>query len=237
MKSQSALAALALSGALLAGGAQAQAYNEDGSIWYVSEPTEQTLFTNPAGASTKITWKVNSYGETNLDTLDRYVVLEHIIQAPIFKTDTITFELQFSGKNVALTAEQLALFAADAAQCTVANNSMDPEYWAQSVLDGYYYVQEGETVRKFASDLTANQDWTVWEEDNSNNVNSPYCTYDSAFFDPAVQRWESIYECTQVKCTMRRKLTTADEYDWYFDVDTADDELEVAYNLGFVQFN
>ena len=66
---------------------------------------------------------------------------------------------------------------------------MQPEYWAQTVLDGYYYTQDGETVRTFASDLTANQDWTVWEEDNSNNENSPYCTYDKDFFDPAVESW------------------------------------------------
>ena len=45
----------------------------------------------------------------NLDTLNRYVVLEHYIDAPIFKTDTIMFEIKIGGTNVPLTAEQTAL--------------------------------------------------------------------------------------------------------------------------------
>jgi hypothetical protein len=65
--------------AYLVGFANSQAYNEDGSIWYTSAATSQTIFENPAGASTKIKWMINSYGELNLDTLERYVVLEHII--------------------------------------------------------------------------------------------------------------------------------------------------------------
>ena len=43
--------------------------------------------------------------------------------------------------------------------------------------------------------------------------------------------------CTQVKCTMRRKLTTTDDYDVYFDVDTTNDALVVNYQLGFLQWN
>lgn len=70
--------------AALVGSVRAQAYNEFGSIWYTSKGTETEMFTTPAEASTKLTWKIKSYGEINLDTLDRYLVLEHVIETAIF---------------------------------------------------------------------------------------------------------------------------------------------------------
>ena len=88
---------------------------------------------------------------------------------------------------------------------------MQPEYWAQTVTDAYYSLVD--SVSTYSADLAANQDWTVWEEDNSNNELSPYCIYNKDFFSPAVEKWQSIYECTQVRCTMRRLLTTTDLYD------------------------
>lgn len=150
--------------AVLVGSAQAEAYNEFGSIWFTSESTQITLFTTPAEASTSLTWKIKSYGEINLDTLDRYLVLEHIIETPIFQSDTIMFEIAFTGTNTALTAAQQELMTIDAARCTVKNNSMQPTYWSQVVEDGYYHDVDG--VSTYAADLTENQDWTLWQVDD-----------------------------------------------------------------------
>ena len=43
--------------------------------------------------STKVKWTINSYGIVNLDTQERYVAIEHVLETPIFKDDVITFEI------------------------------------------------------------------------------------------------------------------------------------------------
>ena len=106
----------------------------------------------------------------------------------------------------------------DAARCELINNTEDPDYWTQTLVDAYYVDVDG--TMTYTVDTT--NDWTYWFLDYADNtgtaIPSPFCTYDSSFFSPAVELADSIYNCTQIKCTMKRKINTGDDYDAWFQI-------------------
>lgn len=229
----------AFAAALLALGSAQSSYNEDGSIWMTSEAEAVTVTVQPEGASTVVNWTINTYGETNLDTLERFVVIEHVLNTNVFSDDTIMFEVAFTPTNTALVAAQTDLMTKDVARCTTNLNTMDPDYWNQSVTDAYYLTAadaDGNPVTTYYTDSGTAQDWEVWNEDNDSNVNSPYCTFDATFAGTA--EYLSIFKCTTVRCTMRRKLDTTDNTDAWFSLENADtDTIAVAIGDAFIQFN
>lgn len=126
--------------------------------------------------------------------------------------------------NVAYVTAQTDVMTADVAICSIANDGTAPDYWEQTVIDKYYdttadtpvLYNDTEAVNSVGTVIGAS-DWSYWIQDYSDNVNptvtSPFCTYDETFFDPEVKLYLSPYNCTEVKCTMKRKIDTGDNYD------------------------
>ena len=76
--------------------AQSEAETREGSIFVTSEAQSVVMYDTTSFAdtvSTKVKWTINSYGIVNLDTQERYVAIEHVLETPIFKDDVITFEI------------------------------------------------------------------------------------------------------------------------------------------------
>ena len=182
-------------------------YTDEGSVWFYNDvPISKTLYDVPSGATWKFKWIVQTYGLYNTDTGERYMIFEHILQAPIFDTDTIIFELGFTSstaqtaaQTTAFTTSSTTLTGYDAVRCQLENNSEDPDYWTQTVTDAYYApLTTDATELTYTVDTT--NDWTYWIQDYSDNddsaITSPFCTYDSAFFSPSVEQYLSIYNCT-----------------------------------------
>lgn len=58
-----------------------ESYMDSGSVWVPSlNPEEATIIESINEESTlKLIWNVNSYGLINMDTLERYMVIEHVL--------------------------------------------------------------------------------------------------------------------------------------------------------------
>jgi hypothetical protein len=76
----------------------------------------------------------------------------------------------------------------------------------------------------------------VWLNDD--NGVAPFCTYDPAFWTPNVAKYLSIYTCTQIKCTIIRRVDTGDNYDVTLSLkNDSTDSMIIARNDASLQFN
>ena len=126
---------------------------------------------------------------------------------PILATDVVTFHLEFDNGSPTAT------FFRDGFDCSVSRNSYNSFWVTADPVD--YYVRNDETsaaVVDFNNSVSNDgQDWFVYRQDEQRADDDHLCTASTL----------AGFECSKLRCIVRRNAMTDDADDFTFDVDTA----------------
>lgn len=122
--------------------------------------------------TTTVKWSVETQTNVNEDTGDQNLRITHKLEANIFATDTVTFELSFVPEtkwdNVD-DSDYAAGLGEDAGRCDLSINSSDPQFWDVTLTDIYYKCNGEPEVTAGTGQPTGTK---CYDADNNYNSNS-----------------------------------------------------------------
>ena len=123
---------------------------------------------------------------------------------PVLSTDAITFHLEFYNLDGAAAAPSSGLFR-DGMECSMSKSSTSSN-WNVSAKDLYVRTSADTLAEEDFNNAVAldGQDWFVYETDAESD--SSLCT----------TKGSGVYQCSKIKCKLRRRMTTSDADDFSF---------------------
>ena len=164
-------------------------------------------YENPDQETEEFEWAIDLRTIVNEDSGDTILIMTHELKAKILYADTLIFNVKFTATNEGAGT----VIDADAARCTMENDSRNTDYWIVSVEDGHYPTGGGSYTKDANAGATDNgQDWFTERDDI--DMDTHLCTKPSGSdnYDP-IER--SYFACKELHCELRRKFDTEDVYD------------------------
>jgi hypothetical protein len=189
-----------------------------------------------------VKWKVYSQSRFYEDSGEQKLRLTHELQANIFYSDSIQFELAYRPESQPAPTDATAL-GLDFVRCQLSNDSSDRRYWSATLIDGKYACGGSDptdrckdvTLAEVTETSEPSTDWVTPFSDEPDGTESPWCSNASTVGQP-----ESDYACTKIKCYMERPFDTGDATNDYPFAPTdsqTNDKLLIAAGFANLEFN
>lgn len=137
-----------------------------------------------------IVWTMTTYSVYYEDSGETKVRIKHELEADIFATDSVMFEVAFRPSSLPDPTD-ISTIGEDYVQCEMSQSTSDGFFWTASVAEGYYVCKAGgqtsnvcvgATVAMYLDEDTnytsvpeSTSDWvTPYSDDNES---SPWCTH------------------------------------------------------------
>ena len=191
-----------------------------GQFVRLSDPSTVQVFPSTA---TNVKFSITAWGVYYEDTGDYKVRLMTELEAKIFATDQVLFEINYRPKSLPAVTD-ISTIGEDFVKCAMQRSTSDGAFWTPTITEGWVACAKGSLPSdrcrpdpSVAADLTAIADesfWTPADESTSdwakpfddNDANNFWCTKTNTTKGATLVP----YECSKLRCYMERLLDTSD---------------------------
>lgn len=165
-----------------------------------------------------ISWTMTTYSVYYEDSGETRIRIKHELEANIFATDTVMFEVAFRPLSLPNPTD-ISTIGEDYVQCEMSQSTSDGFFWTASVAEGYYVCKAGNTdatnvcvgVDQYLDEDTnytsvpeSTSDWVTPYSDD--DPSSPWCTHTNTKVGATL----SPFECSKLICVVERIADTGD---------------------------
>lgn len=214
----SSLAVLASAARKLPGDAASRSFQEgagrdgtNGQWARFSKASSLNVLGTTYGEESSIAWNIRAWTVFYEDSGTQRLRLEHTLEALIFATDTINFEIAFRPQNEPDPTD-VSTIGEDYVSCDMSRSTTDGAFWSANVAEGMYVCKGDDATNRclyisgddsnYEQNPESTSDWvTPYEDDDEDDF---WCTKANTEIGETL----SPFECTAIKCIVERDLYT-----------------------------